>query len=70
MFYLIFLSVCVCFLSGTVVKVQDKFRHPDCFVCTECEENLKQKGYYFIDDELYCESHAHARAKPPESPDL
>lgn len=57
-------------IVGTVVKVQDKFRHPDCFVCTECEENLKQKGYYFIDDELYCESHAHARAKPPESPDL
>ncbi len=52
------------------MKVQDKFRHPDCFVCTECEENLKQKGYYFIDDELYCETHAHARAKPPESPDL
>ncbi len=52
------------------MKVQDKFRHPDCFVCAECEENLKQKGYYFIDDELYCETHAHARAKPPESPDL
>ncbi|XP_016415589.1 PDZ and LIM domain protein 3-like isoform X1 [Sinocyclocheilus rhinocerous] len=57
-------------IVGTVVKVQDKFRHPDCFVCTECEENLKQRGYYFIDDELYCETHAHARAKPPESPDL
>ncbi|XP_052400692.1 PDZ and LIM domain protein 3 [Carassius gibelio] len=57
-------------IIGTVVKVQDKFRHPDCFVCAECEENLKQKGYYFIDDELYCETHAHARAKPPESPDL
>ncbi|TRY84924.1 hypothetical protein DNTS_004022, partial [Danionella cerebrum] len=57
-------------IVGTVVKVQDKFRHPDCFVCAECEENLKQKGFYFIDDELYCESHAHGRAKPPESPDL
>lgn len=57
-------------IVGMVVKVQDKYRHPDCFVCTDCEENLKQKGYYFIDDELYCETHAHARAKPPESPDL
>lgn len=64
-----FFSVCLVF-SGMVVKVQDKYRHPDCFVCTDCEENLKQKGYYFIDDELYCETHAHARAKPPESPDL
>ncbi|XP_051559730.1 PDZ and LIM domain protein 3a [Myxocyprinus asiaticus] len=57
-------------IIGTVVKVQDKYRHPDCFVCTDCEENLKQKGYYFIDNELYCETHACARAKPPESPDL
>lgn len=67
---LVSLSDWLYFLSGTVVKVQDKLRHPNCFVCTECEENLKQKGYYFIDDELYCETHAHARAKPPESPDL
>lgn len=67
---LVSLSDWLYFLSGTVVKVQDKLRHPDCFVCAECEENLKQKGYYFIDDELYCETHAHARAKPPESPDL
>lgn len=57
-------------IVGMVVKVQDKYCHPDCFVCTDCEENLKHKGYYFIDDKLYCETHAHARAKPPESPDL
>ncbi|KAK3507625.1 hypothetical protein QTP70_031673 [Hemibagrus guttatus] len=57
-------------IVGMVVKVHDKYRHPGCFVCSDCEENLKQKGYFFIDDELYCETHAHAHAKPPESPDL
>ncbi|XP_072526085.1 PDZ and LIM domain protein 3a [Salminus brasiliensis] len=57
-------------IVGTVVKVRDKYRHPGCFVCSDCEENLKQKGYFFIDDELYCETHAHARSKPPEGHDL
>ncbi|KAI5630434.1 PDZ and LIM domain protein 3 [Silurus asotus] len=57
-------------IVGMVVKVHEKYRHPGCFVCSDCEENLKQKGYYIIDDEIYCETHAHARAKPPESPDL
>ncbi|XP_062864691.1 PDZ and LIM domain protein 3a isoform X2 [Trichomycterus rosablanca] len=57
-------------IVGTVVKVREKYRHPDCFVCSDCEENLKQKGYYFIDDEIYCETHAHTRSKPPESQDL
>ncbi|KAL7856424.1 hypothetical protein AOLI_G00200280 [Acnodon oligacanthus] len=57
-------------IVGTVVKVRDKYRHPGCFVCSDCEDNLKQKGYFIIDDQLYCETHAHARTKPPEGHDL
>ncbi|XP_026887210.1 PDZ and LIM domain protein 3a isoform X1 [Electrophorus electricus] len=52
-------------IVGTVVKVRDKYRHPGCFVCSDCEENLKQKGYYFVDDQLYCENHARVRSRLP-----
>ncbi|XP_061685852.1 PDZ and LIM domain protein 3-like [Syngnathoides biaculeatus] len=55
---------------GTVVKARDKFRHPTCFVCADCDVNLKQKGYFFVGGELYCEAHARARTRPPESQDL
>ncbi|XP_066518114.1 PDZ and LIM domain protein 3a [Hoplias malabaricus] len=53
-------------IVGTVVKVGERYRHPGCFVCSDCEENLKQKGYFFINDQLYCETHARARRKPPD----
>ncbi|XP_069795618.1 PDZ and LIM domain protein 3-like isoform X2 [Narcine bancroftii] len=53
-------------IVGTVVKARDKFRHPECFVCSDCDMNLKQKGYFFIEGQLYCEAHARARTKPPE----
>lgn len=56
--------------SGTVVKARDKFRHPGCFVCSDCEVNLKQKGYFFVEGQLYCEAHARARMRPPEGHDL
>uniref|UniRef100_A0A2K5YKB2 PDZ and LIM domain protein 3 n=1 Tax=Mandrillus leucophaeus TaxID=9568 RepID=A0A2K5YKB2_MANLE len=55
--------------SGAVVKARDKYRHPECFVCADCNLNLKQKGYFFIEGELYCETHARARTKPPEGYD-
>uniref|UniRef100_A0AAV2LK85 LIM zinc-binding domain-containing protein n=1 Tax=Knipowitschia caucasica TaxID=637954 RepID=A0AAV2LK85_KNICA len=57
-------------IVGTVVKVRDKYRHPGCFVCSDCDENLKQKGYFFVEGQLYCESHARARMRPPEGQDL
>ncbi|XP_032874456.1 PDZ and LIM domain protein 3 isoform X1 [Amblyraja radiata] len=56
-------------IVGTVVKARDKYRHPECFVCADCEVNLKQKGYFFIEGQLYCEDHARARTKPPEGYD-
>ncbi|XP_072904256.1 PDZ and LIM domain protein 3b isoform X2 [Hemitrygon akajei] len=56
-------------IVGTVVKARDKYRHPECFVCSDCDMNLKQKGYFFIEGQLYCEAHARARTKPPEGYD-
>ncbi|XP_062243510.1 PDZ and LIM domain protein 3-like [Platichthys flesus] len=57
-------------IVGTVVKARDKYRHPGCFVCTDCDVNLKQKGYFFVEGQLYCEAHARARMRPPEGHDL
>lgn len=56
--------------SGTVVKARDKFHHPGCFVCSDCDVNLKQKGYFFVEGQLYCEAHARGRMRPPEGHDL
>lgn len=53
-------------IVGTVVKARDKYRHPECFVCSDCNLNLKQKGYFFVEGQLYCETHARARMRPPE----
>ncbi|XP_020658032.1 PDZ and LIM domain protein 3 isoform X4 [Pogona vitticeps] len=53
-------------IVGTVVKARDKHRHPECFVCSDCNINLKQKGYFFVEGQLYCEAHARARMRPPE----
>ncbi|XP_077460617.1 PDZ and LIM domain protein 3-like [Stigmatopora argus] len=55
---------------GTVVKARDKLRHPTCFVCADCDVNLKQKGYFLVAGDLYCEVHARVRTAPPESFDL
>ncbi|XP_068178306.1 PDZ and LIM domain protein 3-like [Antennarius striatus] len=57
-------------IVGTVVKARDKFRHPDCFVCSDCDVSLKQKGYFFVEGQLYCETHARARMRPVEGHDL
>ncbi|XP_053714177.1 PDZ and LIM domain protein 3-like [Synchiropus splendidus] len=57
-------------IVGTVVKARDKFLHPGCFVCSDCDVNLKQKGYFFVEGQLYCEAHARARTRPPEGHDL
>lgn len=62
--------ICLLCCSGTVVKARDKYRHPGCFVCSDCDINLKQKGYFFVEGQLYCETHARARMRPPEGHDL
>ncbi|XP_031729920.1 PDZ and LIM domain protein 4 [Anarrhichthys ocellatus] len=57
-------------IVGTIVKARDKLYHPECFTCDDCGVNLKQRGYFFIEDNLYCETHAMARVQPPEGYDV
>ncbi|KPP69164.1 PDZ and LIM domain protein 4-like [Scleropages formosus] len=57
-------------IVGTIVKARDKLYHPDCFLCDDCGVNLKQRGYFFIEENLYCETHAKARVQPPEGYDV
>lgn len=58
------------FFRGMVVKLRDKFRHPECYTCTDCDINLKQKGHFFVEDQIYCEKHARERVTPPEGYDV
>ncbi|KAK5887859.1 hypothetical protein CesoFtcFv8_016420 [Champsocephalus esox] len=57
-------------IVGTIVKARDKLYHPECFTCDDCSVNLKQRGYFFIEESLYCETHAMARVQPPEGYDV
>ncbi|XP_048086077.1 PDZ and LIM domain protein 4 [Alosa alosa] len=40
-------------IVGTMVKARDKLYHPECFMCDDCGLNLKQRGYFFIEDSLW-----------------
>ncbi|XP_017581413.1 PREDICTED: PDZ and LIM domain protein 1 isoform X7 [Corvus brachyrhynchos] len=53
-------------IVGMFVKIRDKQRHPECYVCSDCGTNLKQKGHFFVEDQIYCERHARERVIPPE----
>ncbi|XP_039337116.1 PDZ and LIM domain protein 1 isoform X1 [Mauremys reevesii] len=53
-------------IVGVFVKLRDKHRHPECYVCSDCGTNLKQKGHFFVEDCIYCETHARERVTPPE----
>ncbi|KAG5266962.1 hypothetical protein AALO_G00238250 [Alosa alosa] len=57
-------------IVGIVVKLRDKLRHPECYTCTDCDVNLKQKGHFFVEDKIYCEKHARERVTPPEGYDV
>ncbi|XP_028279445.1 PDZ and LIM domain protein 1 [Parambassis ranga] len=57
-------------IVGMVVKLRDKLRHPECYTCTDCDVNLKQKGHFFVEDQIYCEKHARERVTPPEGYDV
>ncbi|KAK2501795.1 hypothetical protein MC885_011701 [Smutsia gigantea] len=56
--------------GGVFVKLRDHHRHPECYVCTDCGTNLKQKGHFFVEDQIYCEKHARERVTPPEGYDV
>ncbi|XP_061490673.1 PDZ and LIM domain protein 1 isoform X2 [Rhineura floridana] len=53
-------------IVGAFLKLRDKHLHPECYVCSDCGINLKQKGHFFVEDCIYCEKHARERATPPE----
>ncbi|XP_078284393.1 PDZ and LIM domain protein 1 [Rhinoraja longicauda] len=63
-------EICDTGIVGLMVKVREGFRHPECYVCTDCGTNLKQKGHFFVDNAIYCEQHAKERAAPPEGYDI
>ncbi|XP_074855707.1 PDZ and LIM domain protein 1 isoform X3 [Carettochelys insculpta] len=57
---------CESSIVGAFVKLRDKHRHPECYVCSDCGTNLKQKGHFFVEERIYCETHARERVTPPE----
>ncbi|XP_030625464.1 PDZ and LIM domain protein 2 [Chanos chanos] len=60
-----------CEKCGTSIVTQavrimdDRFRHPECYTCTECGLNLKMRGHFWVDDEMFCEKHARERYHGP-----
>ncbi|XP_033004394.1 PDZ and LIM domain protein 1 isoform X1 [Lacerta agilis] len=57
-------------IVGVFVKLREKHLHPECYVCSDCGTNLKQKGHFFVEDRIYCEKHARERVTPPEGYDV
>ncbi|CAN0438434.1 unnamed protein product [Lampetra planeri] len=57
-------------IVGPVVRARDKPHHPECFTCGDCGMNLKQKGFYFVDGQIYCDAHAKVRLQPPAGYEL
>ncbi|XP_026880840.1 PDZ and LIM domain protein 2 [Electrophorus electricus] len=48
------------------VRIMDeRFRHPECYTCTECGLNLKMRGHFWVDNEMFCEKHARERYQGP-----
>ncbi|KAM6945122.1 PDZ and LIM domain protein 2 [Lycodopsis pacificus] len=45
----------------------DRFRHTECYTCTDCGLNLKMRGHFCVGDVMYCEKHAKERYQGPES---
>lgn len=62
-----------CEKCGTSIVTQavritdDRFRHPECYTCTDCGLNLRMRGHFWVDDVMYCEKHANQRYQGPGS---
>jgi len=59
--------VCGSLCTGVFVKIHGQPIHPDCFRCKVCKMNLAQKGYFWINETMFCETHAKEVAQPPAS---
>lgn len=58
---------CGDFIREVFVKVQGRVpMHPECLKCCKCGIGLRNVGYFYINDKLYCERHAKQAAPPPE----
>eukprot|EP00745_Piridium_sociabile_P007778 TRINITY_DN152215_c0_g1_i1.p1 TRINITY_DN152215_c0_g1~~TRINITY_DN152215_c0_g1_i1.p1 ORF type:complete len:235 (+),score=65.24 TRINITY_DN152215_c0_g1_i1:59-706(+) len=60
---------CDMLATGVIVKANGVPYHVSCFKCESCGLNLKQKGFFVVEDKLYCETHARQKAQPP-GPDM
>ncbi|TNN55606.1 PDZ and LIM domain protein 2 [Liparis tanakae] len=48
-------------LTLAVRIADDRFRHSECYTCTDCGLNLKMRGHFCVGDLMYCEKHASER---------
>lgn len=55
-------------IASQAVRISDdRFRHPECYTCTDCGLNLSMRGHFWIGDVMYCEKHAKERYQGPGS---
>ncbi|THD29040.1 PDZ and LIM domain protein Zasp [Fasciola hepatica] len=60
-------GACGDFIRDVFVKVQGRVpMHPECLKCCKCGIGLRNVGYFYINEKLYCERHAKQAAPPPE----
>ncbi|KAM6954330.1 LOW QUALITY PROTEIN: PDZ and LIM domain protein 2 [Aplochiton taeniatus] len=52
-------------VTQAVRIVDDRFRHPECYTCTECGLNLKMRGHFWVGEQMFCEKHARERYQGP-----
>ncbi|KAK3540206.1 hypothetical protein QTP70_028399 [Hemibagrus guttatus] len=52
-------------VTQAVRIIDGRFRHPDCYTCADCGLNLKMRGHFWVEDELFCEKHARQRYQGP-----
>lgn len=53
-------------ITGVMVKVHGSIpMHPECLKCSVCGINLRNVGYFYINEKLFCEPHARKAAPPP-----
>ncbi|EUB62403.1 PDZ and LIM domain protein 3 [Echinococcus granulosus] len=54
--------------GGQFVRVQGRIpMHPSCLKCCKCGIGLRNVGYFYINEMLYCETHAKQVGRPPDS---
>ncbi|XP_059194020.1 PDZ and LIM domain protein 2 isoform X2 [Centropristis striata] len=54
-------------LTLAVRITDDRYRHSECYTCTDCGLNLRMRGHFSIGDVMYCEKHANQRYQGPGS---